>query len=55
MRKTVPKNSIFIIIKFNSKDKVREMLDDPEYQKAFSKIMNLSVVKDGRTEYFKAL
>jgi len=55
MRKTVPKNSIFIIIKFNSKDKVIEMLQDPEYQEAYSKIANLSVIKDGRTEYFKAL
>jgi len=52
--KRIPKNSIFIVIKFDSRDQVLEMLEDPDYQKAYSKITNVGLIKGGKVEYFKS-
>lgn len=51
--KRIPKNSIFIVIKFNSKDQVLEMLQDAGYQEAYSKITTVGLLKGGKCEYFK--
>ena len=53
-KKTVPKNSIFIIIKFDSKEQVVDMLQDLDYQEAYSRITNIGLVKGGTCEYFKS-
>ena len=52
--KRIPKNSIFIVIKFDSRDQVLEMLNDPQYQNAYSKITNVGLIKGGKVEYFKS-
>jgi len=52
--KRIPKNSIFIVIKFDSRDQVLEMLNDPQYQSAYSKITNVGLIKGGKVEYFKS-
>ncbi len=52
--KRIPKNSIFIVIKFDSKDQVHEMLQDSDYQEAYSKITNIGLLKGGKCEYFKS-
>lgn len=53
-QKRIPKNSIFLIIKFDSKEQVIEMLEDEEYKEAFSSIVNLTLRKGGECEYFKS-
>lgn len=52
--KRIPKNSIFIIIKFDSRDQVIKFLADPQYQNAYSKITNIGLTKGGKVEYFKS-
>ena len=52
--KRIPKNSIVIVIKFNSKEQVNEILEDEEYLEAFSKITNIGLVRGGKCEYFKS-
>ncbi len=52
--KRVPKNSIVIVIKFDSKEQVNEILEDEEYLEAFSKIANIGLVRGGKCEYFKS-
>ncbi len=52
--KRVPKNSIVIVIKFDSKEQVNEILQDEEYLEAYSKITNIGLVKGGKCEYFKS-
>ena len=53
-QKRIPKNSIFIIVKFDSKDQVIEMLEDKEYKIAYSNISSLALIKGGQCEYFKS-
>ena len=52
--KRIPKNSIFVVIKFDSRDQVIKMLEDKEYREAYSKIANLGLIKGGKCEYFKS-
>ena len=52
--KRVPKNSIVIVIKFDSKEQVNKILEDEEYLEAFSKITNIGLVRGGKCEYFKS-
>jgi uncharacterized protein (DUF1330 family) len=52
--KRIPKNSIIIVIKFDSKDQVIDMLQQKEYQEAFASITNLSLIQGGKCEYFKS-
>ncbi len=52
--KRVPKNSIVIVIKFDSKEQVNKILEDEEYLEAFSKITNIGLAKGGKCEYFKS-
>ncbi len=52
--KRIPKNSIFVVIKFDSRDQVIKMLEDPEYREAYSKIANLGLINGGKCEYFKS-
>lgn len=53
-QKRIPKNSIFIIVKFDSKDQVIEMLKDEEYKTAYSNIASLALIKGGQCDYFKS-
>lgn len=53
-QKRIPKNSIFIIVKFDSREQVIDMLKDEEYKKAYSNIANLALIKGGQCEYFKS-
>ena len=53
-QKRIPKNSIFIIVKFDSREQVLDMLKNEEYQAAYSSIANLALVKGGQCEYFKS-
>ena len=52
--KRIPKNSIFIIVKFDSREQVIEMLKDEDYKAAYSSIASLSLIKGGKCEYFKS-
>jgi len=52
--KRIPKNSIMIVIKFDSKEQVNEILQDEEYLKAYSKITSIGLMKGGKCEYFKS-
>ena len=52
--KRIPKNSIVIIIKFDSKDQVKNMLQDPNYQEAYSKIISQALIRNGKSEIFKS-
>ena len=52
--KRIPKNSIMIVIKFDSKEQVNEILRDEEYLEAYSKIANIGLMKGGKCEYFKS-
>jgi len=52
--KRIPKNSIMIVIKFDSKEQVNDILQDEEYLKAYSKIANIGLMKGGKCEYFKS-
>ena len=52
--KRVPKNSIFIVIKFDSKEQVLDMFQDSVYQEAYSKITSVGLLKGGKCEYFKS-
>ena len=51
--KRIPKNSIFIIVKFDSREQVIEMLEDEGYKAAYSSIASLFLIKGGKCEYFK--
>ena len=53
-QKRIPKNSVFIIIKFHSREQVIEMLKDEDYKSAYSKIANLALIMGGECEYFKS-
>ena len=53
-QKRIPKNSIFIIVKFDSREQVIEMLKNEEYKKAFSNITNLALIMGGECEIFKS-
>ena len=53
-KKTIPKNSIFLIIKFDSKEQAIDLLQNVKYQEAYSKIVNISLVNGGKCEYFKS-
>ena len=52
--KRIPKNSIVIVIKFDSKEQVNEILEDEEYLEAFSKITNIGLKNGGKCEYLKS-
>lgn len=52
--KRIPKNSIVIVIKFNSREQVDEILQDKEYLEAYSKIANIGLLKGGKCEYLKS-
>ena len=52
--KRIPKNSIMIVIKFDSKEQVNEILRDEEYLEAYSKIANIGLMKGGKCEYLKS-
>ena len=53
-QKRIPKNSIFIIVKFDSREQVIEMLEDEDYKAAYSNIASLALIKGGECEYFKS-
>ena len=52
--KRLPKNSIMIVIKFDSKEQVNEILQDDEYLEAYSKITSIGLMRGGKCEYFKS-
>ena len=52
--KRIPKNSIMIVIKFDSKEQVNEILQNEEYLEAYSKITSIGLMKGGKCEYFKS-
>ena len=53
-QKRIPKNSIFIIVKFDAREQVIDMLKNEEYKKAYSNIANLALIMGGECEYFKS-
>ena len=53
-QKRIPKNSVFIIVKFDSREQVIEMLKNEEYKMAYSSIANLALIMGGECEYFKS-
>jgi len=53
-QKRIPKNSIFIIVKFDSREQVIDMLKDEDYKAAYSNITSLALIKGGECEYFKS-
>ena len=52
--KRIPKNSIFIIVKFDSREQVIDMLKDDDHKAAYSSIASLALIKGGGCEYFKS-
>ena len=52
--KRIPKNSIMIVIKFDSKEQVNDILQDEEYLEAYSKITSIGLMKGGKCEYLKS-
>ena len=50
--KRIPKNSIIIVIKFDSKEQVYDILQDEEYLEAYSKITSIGLMKGGKCENF---
>lgn len=52
--KRIPKNSIMIVIKFDSKEQVNDILQDEEYLEAYSKLTNIGLMKGGKCEYLKS-
>jgi uncharacterized protein (DUF1330 family) len=53
-QKRIPKNSIFIIVKFDSREQVIDMLKDEDYKAAYSNITSLALIKGGECECFKS-
>lgn len=43
-----------IVLKFDSKEQVNEILQDEEYLEAYSKITSIGLMKGGKCEYFKS-
>jgi len=52
--KRIPKNSIIVITKFVSRDQVMEVLEDPEFLEAYSKMSARCVILGGKTEISKS-
>jgi len=52
--KRIPKNSIMIVLKFDSKEQVNEILQDKDYLEAYSKLTSIGLVRGGKCEYFKS-